>query len=480
MADNPVQDDRRNNLDAIVAMGIYPYGGRFDDAISTKTIASTYDALEGKRVTIAGRVMAFRDHGKTKFLDVQDANGTIQAYLRQKDIGDDAFALLCKLDLGDIIGVSGSLGKTKMGEITVFCDSLKLLCKSLRPLPEKWHGLKDVETRFRRRYLDLISNREAMDIFVKRSLIIRRFRKCLEDRGFLEVATPTMQPIPGGAAAKPFITHHNALDMELYMRIAPELYLKRLLVGGMERVFEIAKCFRNEGISTRHNPEFDMCEIYQAYGDCEAMMELCEHIVSSICTDVLGTFKVQFGDLELDFTPPWRRASFIDLVRDAAGLDPWDEKAVREALKKYNIEEPTPTHGYALQALYEHLVEPNLIQPTFVIDHPAELTPLCRPKLSDPRLAERFELFVARIEMANAYTELNDPDVQRKNFEQQLLHSGEETAGKIDEDFLLALEHGMPPAGGMGIGIDRLVMLLTGNTSIREVILFPLLRPRES
>jgi lysyl-tRNA synthetase class 2 len=365
-----------------------------------------------------------------------------------------------------------------MGEVTVFAEDFTVLCKSVRPLPGKWHGLKDVETRYRRRYVDLIANRESAMIFQKRSAVIRKFREFMDSCGFMEVETPIMQPIPGGASARPFVTHHNTLDIDLYMRIAPELFLKRLLVGGFERVYEIGRMFRNEGISTRHNPEFTMVEIYEAYSNRDGMMELCEAVVTTICREVLGTYKVNFGDLELDFAPPWRRVSYVELLREAAGIDPWDNAAVRQALTERGVKEIPAEHDFAMQELYEICCESSLIQPTFVLDHPAALTPLCRPRQDDPRLSERFEMFIAGMELANAYTELNDPDLQRRFFEDQLKRGAEESIGKIDDDFLMALEYGMPPAGGMGIGIDRLVMMLTGKQSIRDVVLFPLLRPK--
>ncbi|GAB4151082.1 MAG: lysine--tRNA ligase [Planctomycetota bacterium] len=469
--------DRRKKLSALIEAGENPFGSRYLDVSPAALIKESYDSLEGSTVKVAGRIMAFRDHGKSVFLDLQDSSGKIQVYFRGKEIGD-RFELLRYIEIGDILGAAGTLGKTRIGEVTVFAAEFTLLCKTVRPLPEKWHGLKDVETRYRRRYLDLIANRESAAVFAKRSAIIRKFRELMDARGFMEVETPMMQPIPGGASARPFITHHNTLDIDLYLRIAPELFLKRLLVGGFEKVYEIGRMFRNEGIDTRHNPEFTMAEIYEAYSDRDGMMELCESLVTTICKDVLGTFKVAWGDREIDFTPPWRRASYIDLVREATGIDPWDSEAVKSMLLEKGVKEVPAEHDFALQELFEICCEPHLLQPTFVIDHPATLTPLCRPKPDDPRLSERFELFVAGMELANAYTELNDPDLQRKFFEDQLRRGGEETIGKLDDDFLMALEYGMPPAGGMGIGIDRLVMLLTERQSIRDVVLFPLLRPK--
>ncbi len=472
-------DDRRKKLEAARELGFDPFGSSFPAANPIASVRALIESEggEGSSVAVAGRIVALRDHGKSKFFDLLDRSGRVQAYLREKDL-PDSFELVKLCEPGDIIGVEGTLGKTRMGEITVFATSFRLLSKSLRPLPEKWHGLKDVETRYRRRYLDLIANRESTEVFLKRSAIIREFRSFMDSLGFMEVETPMMQPIPGGAAARPFVTHHNTLDIDLYLRIAPELFLKRLLVGGLDKVYELGRMFRNEGISTRHNPEFTMVEIYQAYSDRDGMMQLCEDVVSQLCMKVNGGYRLSFGGHELDLTPPWRRVTYLDLLRENAGVDPWDREAVANALRQRGVAEPPADHDHAMQELFELTCESGMVQPTFVLDHPASLTPLCRPRTDDPRLSERFELFIAGFEFANAYTELNDPDLQRRFFTEQLKRGSEESIGRIDEDFLLALEYGMPPAGGMGIGIDRLVMLLCSRTSIRDVVLFPLLRPR--
>ncbi|MFA4986097.1 MAG: lysine--tRNA ligase [Candidatus Brocadiia bacterium] len=472
--------DRQTKLDALIAAGVSPYGSRLSDIAEIARVRSSFESLEGKEIRVAGRIAALRDHGKSKFFDIIDATGRIQCYVRKQDIGDAPFDQFAFIEVGDIVGVDGKVGKTRLGEITVFASSYRLLAKALRHLPEKWHGLRDVEIKYRRRYLDLIANRDSFEVFRQRSMIVSEFRRYFEEKGFLEVETPMMQSIPGGASAKPFVTHHNTLDIDLYMRIAPELFLKRLLVGGMEKVFEIARCFRNEGIDTRHNPEFTMAEVYEAYADYNVMMEHCEAVVSRICERVLGKFEIEYAGRVINFRPPWRRARFIDLVAEASGIDPWDTEAAKKRLigAGFKAEDMPKEHDFVLQGLFELLVEPNLVQPTFVLDHPAATTPLCRPLPSDPRLVERFELFVSGMELCNAYTELNDPCIQRKNFNDQIARGSEETIGRIDEDYVRALEHGMPPAGGMGLGIDRLVMLLTGRSSIRDVVLFPLLRPK--
>ncbi|MDZ7814643.1 MAG: lysine--tRNA ligase [Planctomycetota bacterium] len=476
MTNPDILADRRKKLEAIRQLGVNPFGRRFSDVTAAQSIHIAFDEKEGDTVRMAGRVTALRDHGKTVFADIVDRSGKIQVFLRKKDLADD-FEIVKNLEVGDIIGVEGVVGKTRMGEVTVFAVKVELLCKSLRPLPEKWHGLKNVEIRYRRRFLDLVSNRESMEVFLKRSKIITELRKVLDSTGFLEVETPMMQAIPGGATAKPFITHHNALGLDLYMRIAPELFLKQLLVGGLERVYEIGRCFRNEGLSTRHNPEFTMLELYQAYGNCEDMMTLCEKLIESACGAVSDTTTLNWQGEEIDLSPPWPREKFTELIARETGINPWDEKAARELLESRDIEAPSE-HAFVLEELFDEFVEKKLVQPTFVVEQPVELTPLCRPKPDDERVSDRFELFIAGMEFGNAYTELNDPDLQRKFFEQQLERKSEETVGKLDEDFLVALEHGMPPAGGMGIGVDRLVMLLTGMETIRDVVLFPLLRPR--
>jgi lysyl-tRNA synthetase, class II len=479
--DTSQNTDRRLKLKALSEQGINPFGHRIDGLTSVSVIKNDFQSFEGKVVRVAGRMMAFRDHGKSRFFDLLESTGRIQCYIRKQDIGDEMYEISSLLDIGDFVFVEGTVGKTRMGEITVFAVKFELMAKSLRTLPAKWHGLKDVEIKYRRRYLDLIANRESFDTLRLRSEIVREYRRYFEEKGFIEVETPSMHAIPGGASARPFITHHNTLDCDLYLRIAEELYLKRLLIGGFEKVFEVGKCFRNEGISTRHNPEFTMSEVYEAYADYNTMMDHCEAVVARICEHVLGKTEVEFSGQVINFKTPWRRAKFIDLIAETAKIDPWDEQAARESLAKSGLakEDQPKEHDFVLQELFERYIEATLVQPTFVLDHPAATTPLCRALPSDQRLVERFELFVAGMEMANAYTELNDPEIQRKNFIEQIARGGEETIGKLDEDFIIAMEHGMPPAGGMGIGIDRLVMLLTGKSSIRDVIFFPLLRPKD-
>jgi lysyl-tRNA synthetase class 2 len=410
-------------------------------------------------------------------------------------VGERGWQLLKLLDLGDIVGVDGLLGRTRTGEITVWAKTLTMLCKSMRPPPEKWHGLTDVDLRYRRRYLDLAANPEVMRTFQQRLRIIEALRAYLKDEGFAEVETPMLQPIYGGAAARPFTTHHNTLDIDLYLRISPELYLKRLLVGGMERVFEINRSFRNEGISTQHNPEFTMLELYQAYGDYHDMMSLVEGMFARAIDALGGGAARPFRDLRLDFTPPWPRRTYAELLRQHAGVDLHDERAVYDKAKQLGIlarfergrgaagrggsEGPPPSVSHAVLAneLFSETVEPHLTGPLFVLDYPADLCPLTRRRPDDPSLALRFEAYAGGMELANAYTELNDPDVQRKTLGEQLQGEGDETMRVMDEDFVMALEHGMPPAGGLGVGIDRMVMLLTNSPSIRDVILFPLQRP---
>lgn len=467
---------RENNIE--------PYGGRFARTHLAREVTDNFDALEEKEVAVAGRIMARRVHGKTTFADLQDVSGRIQIYLRKNDLGDEAYGLFGELDIGDIIGVCGRVFRTRTGEVTVAVSRYVLLAKSLRVLPEKWHGLKDVELRYRQRYLDLIMNPEVRETFLARSRIIHTIRNFLDRKGFLEVETPMMHPVAGGAAARPFITHHNALDMNLYLRIAPELYLKRLLVGGFEKIYEINRNFRNEGISTRHNPEFTMLELYQAYADYHDMMNLTEELVSEVAREVTGAVAVTYQGETIDLSPPYRRVTMVEAVRERTGLDfaALDDGAAARAVAALGMEAgPQETWGALLNRVFEERVEETLVQPTFVFDYPLEVSPLAKKKSDDPRLTYRFELFICGREIANAFSELNDPLDQRARFlEQQKKRSrGDEEAHMMDEDFLTALEYGMPPAGGLGIGIDRLVMLLTDSPSIRDVILFPLLRPRE-
>jgi len=475
---------RLQKVDELRSRGINPFGKRFEVQHHAADIVAEYPANDGQDVVIAGRLMAKRGHGKASFADLQDFSGKIQIYARVDDLGTEAYDLYKLLDIGDIIGVKGTVFRTKRGEISVNVKEFEILAKSLRPLPEKWHGLKDVDLRYRQRYLDLIVNPEVKDVFLKRIEIIRAMRHFLEERGFYEVETPMMQPIAGGAAARPFITHHNALDIDLYLRIAPELYLKRLLVGGFEKVFEINRNFRNEGISTKHNPEFTMMELYQAYADYEDMMEITESMISYVVQKVLGTLKINYQGREIDFTVPWARLSMLDAVRLYTGMDfsHFDtEEAHRQAAELGVEVDKDAVWGQILNAVFEECVEDKLIQPTFITGHPVEVSPLAKRNPQNPRLTDRFELFVNSWELANAFSELNDPIDQRKRFEQQLEEraKGDQEAHAMDEDFITALEHGMPPAGGLGIGIDRLVMILTDSPSIRDVILFPTMRPKE-
>ncbi len=484
---NELMRVRREKLGEMRGRGLEPYGGRFERTHSARFIIENYPALENKPVTIAGRIMSKRGMGKASFAHIQDATGQVQIYARLNDVGEETYDLFGKLDIGDIIGVEGSVFKTRMGEVTVAAARLRLLSKSLRPLPEKWHGLRDVELRYRQRYVDLIVNPAVMEVFETRSKIVRAFRNFLDGRGFLEVETPMMQVIPGGAAARPFITHHNALDINLYMRIAPELYLKRLLVGGFEKVYEINRNFRNEGISTKHNPEFTMLELYEAYADYNDMMNITEELISSVAADVLGTTIIDYQGTEINLAPKWDRIPMLEAVKQHSGLDFSLIKTAgeaRAAVKQARLGtelEAADTRGSLLNKIFEELVEPKLIQPTFITDYPVEISPLAKRKAEDPELTDRFELFIYGREMANAFSELNDPIDQRGRFISQAekRRAGDEEAHMMDEDYINALEYGMPPAGGLGIGIDRLVMLLTNSYSIRDVILFPLMKPRD-
>ncbi len=477
---------RRVKLEKLIDLGVNPFGGRFDRSHVAADILRDFERLEEQRVRVAGRITGMRGHGKVSFADLQDGSGKIQLYVRQDVLGEARFGDFTALDLGDVIGVEGRVFRTQRGQISVEVAGFQLLAKSLRPLPEKWHGLKDVDLRYRQRYLDLIVNPEVRDTFRARSRIISALRRGLEERGFLEVETPMMHTLAGGAAARPFVTHHNALDMTLYLRIAPELHLKRLVVGGLEKVFEIGRVFRNEGISTRHNPEFTIVEIYQAYADYTDMMTLTEDLFVRAARAVRDSLQVSFLGHDIDLTPPWPRLSIIDALREYAGVEVSalgsDEEA-RAAARRLGVKvEPAATAGQVLEELVDAFVQPRLINPTFLTDHPVEISPLAKRKADNPALTERFELIVGGWEMANAFSELNDPIDQRARFEAQMREreKGNEEAHALDEDYLTALEHGLPPCGGLGIGIDRLVMLLTGAASIRDVILFPLMRPRES
>ncbi len=539
--------DRQAKLEKIRGLGFDPYGQRFTDVTpnaDVRTAAEAFNIETGQiletsdaEYTVAGRIVLYRDIGSLIFMTLRDQSGDLQVGLSKKmlkGVGErtqghgDAGARdegasphphiptsppdpaaqwkLAKLfDLGDIVGITGVLGKTKTGELTVWGRSVTMLSKALRPPPGKWHGLSDLEARYRRRYVDLAANPDSRAVFLKRAQIIDYGREVLRRRGFIEVETPVLQPIYGGAAARPFLTHHNTLDMQLYLRISPELYLKRCLVGGLERVYEFSRCFRNEGISPRHNPEFTMLELYQAYADYHDMMDICEDFIGGAARDVIGSTKIEFGEVAIDYTTPWPRRKYADLFEEHVGISLFNHDAIREKarpLEMSRVQEvlrirremgvsTDEAHRQGLQdaaveshdpiilanELFEEYVEPSLINPTFVIDYPAPLCPLTKRVPGNPNFALRFELFINGMEIGNAYSELNDPAIQRENFGRQLHGEGDETMAVMDEDFVESLEHGMPPAGGLGLGIDRIVMLLTGSQSIRDVLLFPLQRP---
>lgn len=480
---------RREKLAAYYEQGLDPFGGKFVRTHVAKELHDKYSELSKEQleelqqsVTVAGRVMTKRGKGKVGFSHIQDVSEQIQLYVRKDEIGEDAYEIFKTVDIGDIVGVSGVVFKTNVGELSIQVKEFTLLTKSLRPLPEKYHGLQDIELRYRKRYLDLITNTESRETFILRSKIIQSMRRYLNEQGFLEVETPMLHTIPGGATARPFETHHNALDMELYMRIAIELHLKRLIVGGLEKVYEIGRVFRNEGISTRHNPEFTMIELYEAYADYEDIMELTENLIAHIAKEVLGTTTVPYGDYEVDLTPRWKRLHMVDAIKEHTGIDFWgnisDEEA-RQLAKEHNVEiTDMMTYGHIVNEFFEQIVEEKLIQPTFIYGHPVEISPLAKKNKEDERFTDRFELFIVGREHANAFTELNDPIDQRARFEAQVAErdAGNDEAHLMDEDFIEALEYGMPPTGGLGIGIDRLVMLLTNAPSIRDVLLFPLMR----
>jgi lysyl-tRNA synthetase class 2 len=472
---NKFERQRQEKLSRIKELGIDPYGGRYDGTESAGDIKHRFkDGDETQRARCAGRIVLLRDIGKLIFITLRDWSGTIQVGLSKKLLGEQ-WAIAKLLELGDIIGAAGQLGRTKTGEITIWVDSLTLLSKCLCQPPEKFHGLADIDLRYRQRYVDLWANPEVMERFKKRVAIISTIRELLKSKGFLEVETPMMQTIAGGAAAKPFITHHNSLDMDLFLRIAPELFLKRLLVGGMEKVFEINRNFRNEGLSRQHNPEFTMLELYQAYADYNVMMDLTEDVISLCVEKYCESRDIQFDDETIDFSRPWRRAEYADLLKEYSGCGIDDIGAVRAKARKLELAESAMDDAVVINEVFEATVEDNLVNPTFVIDYPAALCPLTKRSKDDPKYAERFELFIGKMELANAYTELNDPAVQEENFRVQL-RGQEESMATMDIDFITALKYGMPPAGGLGIGIDRLVMVLTGAASIRDVVLFPLLK----
>ncbi len=488
MSDPQQVEDRKAKRVKLRELGVDPYGWRYQNVQPVAEVLRLGESLslgpgahaESSLARVAGRVVLHRPCGKLIFMTLRDGSGDIQVAVSKSAVDEQAFTIANKLlNLGDIIGLEGPLGRTKTGEMTVWARSLTVLCKAVQPPPAKWHGLKDVDLRYRRRYVDLFANPAVRETFKQRSLIIDAIRRCLVDRGYFEVETPVLQPIYGGAAARPFVTHHNTLDMQLYLRISPELYLKRLLVGGMERVFEFARVFRNEGVDTSHNPEFTLLELYQAYGDYNDMMDITEAMVAAAIERIGGGYKRMYGDLELDFTVPWPRRSYADLVEEHAGVKISDIDAVRRKAAELGIEHKGVDDAIVVNEVFEATVEPKLVQPTFVLDYPAPICPLTRRKPGEPNVALRFEAFVAGTEVGNAYTELNDPDVQEENFRRSLAgERRDETMAVLDEDFILALQYGMPPAGGLGLGIDRLVMLLTNSTSIRDVILFPLQRPR--
>lgn len=477
---------RRNKLSELQEAGSDPFHiVKYDVTHRTGEILANFESFENKSVSLAGRLMSKRGMGKSSFCDIQDREGRIQLYVRINDLSAEQYESFKKLDIGDIIGVVGRVFKTRMGEISIHVDSYTLLSKSLRPLPEKFHGLKDPDTRYRQRYLDLIVNPDVKKTFITRSRIIAAIRRYLDSRDFLEVDTPILNTIPGGATARPFTTHHNTLDIDMYLRIAPELYLKRLIVGGLERVYELGRMFRNEGMSIKHNPEFSMMEVYQAYTDYHGMMELAEDMISTVAQEVLGTMKIEYQGQEIDLTPPWPRLTMIDAVLKYAGVNfdeiSTDEEA-REAAKAKGMSlEGKQVKGEILNMMFEEFAEPNLIQPTFIIDYPVEVSPLTKRKPDRPELTERFELFITGREFGNAYSELNDPIDQKERFIAQVKkrEAGDEEANMMDEDFVLALEHGLPPTGGLGIGIDRLIMLLTDSFSIKDVLLFPTMKPKE-
>ncbi len=474
---------RLEKLERIAALGLDPWGQRFDNhqaigAVRKLHAPESGSEEKGPSVRVAGRIVLRRGQGKVHFLQLRDWTGQIQVMLGMKQVGELAWALSQELDLGDLIGVDGSLGYTRTGELTVFAESVTILGKSLLPPPEKWHGLTDIEQRSRQRYVDLFSNPESMQTFLGRTKILAAFRRVLAEQGFVEVEGPTMQAIAGGAAARPFVTHHNALDIDLFLRIALELHLKRLLVGGMERVFELGRVFRNEGISRKHNPEFTMLEAYQAYGDYYSMMDLTEALIVGAIEAIDGQYQRPWGDSIVDYTPPWPRRTYAELFLQHVGVGIHDIDGVRARAEALGLTTIGKDHDVLVGELFEELVEDRLEGPVFVLDYPAALCPLTKRKAADPSIAERFELFVQGMELANAYTELNDPVLQEALFRKQLAgQKAEDSMATMDDDFVRALKHAMPPAGGLGVGIDRLCMLLLNRPNIRDVILFPLLRP---
>ena len=482
---NQLMQIRRDKLAKLKEEGKNPFEiTKFNRTHTSKQIVENYDELEGKDVTVAGRLMAKRIMGKASFCHIQDGDGKIQSYVSINELGEESYKHFKEDDIGDIIGITGFVFKTKTGEISIHAKEVTLLSKSLRPLPEKFHGLKDTDLRYRQRYVDLIMNPEVKDTFLKRIQILQEVKNILNEKGYLEVETPILNTIAGGAAARPFITHHNTLDMDMYLRIANELYLKRLIVGGFDKVYEMGRMFRNEGMDIKHNPEFTNIELYSAYEDYNDMMDITEEIISKVALKVLGTTKITYQGTEIDLTPAWKRISMIDAIKEVTGVDfntiETDEEA-KKAAKELHVEldELKLTRGEIINQVFEAKVEETLIQPTFIYDYPVEVSPLTKRKPSDPRLTERFEVFIGAREYGNAYSELNDPIDQYERFKKQMeaRDAGDEEANMMDEDFVTALEYGMPPTGGLGIGIDRLVMLLTDSASIRDVLLFPTMKP---
>ena len=478
---------RREKLDEIRKFGVEPYPHKYEPTHTTSAIHRDFADIqetpdETQKIRIAGRIMTKRDHGKSSFAHLQDSEGRIQIYVRRENVGAEPYKIYRRFDTGDIVGAEGVVFRTRTGELTVLVDAVHLLSKSVRPLPEKWHGLQDKQTRYRQRYADLIMNPEVKDVFLKRTRIVQAIRDMLNTQNFIEVETPVLQPIYGGANARPFTTYHNTLEQSLYLRIANELYLKRLIVGGFDRVYEFSRDFRNEGMDRDHNPEFTMLELYQAYADYIQIMELTETLIADTAKIIHGTTKIQYQEHELDLTPPWRRLSMADSVREYSGIDPVPlpaddlyKKAINVGVELVGDE----TKGEIIAELFDKFVEPKLIQPTFITDYPIEVSPFAKKKPDTPEFVERFEFFICGMEFGNAFSELNDPIDQRQRFLEQAnnLEAGDDEAFMVDEDYLRALEYGMPPTGGLGIGIDRLTMLLTNQYSIRDVILFPQMRP---
>ena len=476
---------RREKLDRLRAEGKDPFQiTKFNRTHTTKQIIDNYDELEGKDVTIAGRLMAKRIMGKASFCHIQDGEGKIQSYVSINDLGEESYKQFKEDDIGDIIGITGFVFKTRTGEISIHAKEVTLLTKSLKPLPEKFHGLKDTDLRYRQRYVDLIVNPEVRDTFIKRSIIIKELRNILDEKGYLEVETPILNNLITGDAARPFETHHNTLDIDMYLRIAPELNLKRLIVGGFDKVYEVCKNFRNEGMDIKHNPEFTNVELYAAYEDYNDMMDITEEIITRLCMKVNGTLQINYQGLDLDLSTPWKRISMIDAIKEVTGIDFNEVKTDEEARKLADekgveLEEGKTTRGHIINEFFETFVEETLIQPTFIMDYPVEVSPLTKRKKDNPSLTERFEVFIGGREYGNAYSELNDPIDQYERLKKQAeaRANGDEEAGMMDEDFVNALEIGLPPTGGLGIGLDRLIMLLTNSASIRDILLFPTMKP---